>query len=157
MKFIKHFEAFKTDDLERLLHLTIDDLQFINQSYFNIYKISAMLDNVEIGYIHYVKPTKKDKWCLVKLIAKDKKLRGEEYFPKLSVIMFLLAHAITGKLIVKGEDYTASGNAFMKKYEKQGYWKFIKIRKESTLTDFGIKEAEAYAKKYLGLENIKWS
>lgn len=151
------YEDFKSDELKQLLTLTIDDLTFINKPYFDIYKISAMLGDKEIGYIQYKKPSKKDKNCLVLLISKDKKLRGDTYFPKLSVILLLLAHAITGKLVVKGEDYTASGNAFMKKYERLGYWKFIKIRKESTLTKFGIEETEKYAKKFLDIENIKWS
>lgn len=120
----------------------------------NIIEISAYNGDNEVGYAHYKRVKKSDKKWYSDLTAVKEKYRID--YNGVALILRLLVHAKTGFSTVKSRDYSRSGQKFMEKWDSVGYWMFDLKKKTSILTEFGKKEAEKFAEKYLNIKNINW-
>lgn len=148
MKYLNNFCIFESNENK------LDTLQFVGpRDYFDLMEIAALDNDKVIGYSHYI-GIDYESW-LSDLLYIKKEYRTDEY-PKLALILRLLSHAVTKRIIAKSKDYSKSGIGFMKKYEKLGYWIFDEDNKKATLTNKGKKEAEYYAKKYMNIEKVDW-
>lgn len=148
MKYLSKFKIF--ENIENKL----DTLTFIGpRDYFDIYEIAAIDKNKVVAYSHYIGVD--DESWLSDLLSVKKDYRNNDY-PELALILRLLTHAVTERTVAKSKDYSASGEGFMRKYEKLGYWVFDIESKKATLTEKGVQTAEEYAKKYMDMQEVDW-
>lgn len=148
MKYLSKFIMF--ENLENKLNT----LTFVGpRDYFDLLEIAALDNDKVIGYSHYTGVD--DNSWKSDLLSVNKNYRNEEY-PNLALILRLLTHAITERTVVTSTGFSVSGEGFMKKYDKLGYWIFDIDNKKATLTEKGVEEAEIYAKKYMDIQEIDW-
>ena len=149
MKYLNNFSLFES------IENKLETLRFVGpRDYFDIYEIAAIDNNDDIiGYSHYIGVD--DESWLSDLLSVKKDYRNNDY-PQLALILRLLTHAVTERIVAKSKDYSASGEGFMRKYEKLGYWVFDIGSKKATLTEKGVQTAEEYAKKYMDMQEVDW-
>lgn len=161
-KYVKKYENFlfeykRENNLEINFDL-LDNLTFKPPILYDkdrdIMELAAYNGDDEVGYSHYNRVKEGDDRWYSDLAAIKVKYRSE--YNGLAMILRLLVHAITGFIKVESKDFSPSGQNFMEKWAKAGYWDFNLKNKTATLTDLGKEEAEKYAEKYLNVKNINW-